>query len=408
MLELDQIDIVEVDIFDQRFMADPPAAWSRAAEKSWLAKTAFGYAVLDYDSMRDIESDPRLRTPNRDIVKMMGGVPGTPFERFTAHFMLALNGAEHQRVRQLVAPAFTPKAANINRPLMRETIERVLDDVADKGECDFAEVAERYPISVMCEMLGLRASDIPSIKSYLERMGVLFSLDSSMVPLANEMLGPLLDYATSVIEERRHPCEHPQDLVQSLCDLADSSDTFSDEDLKVLIVFLLGAGYDTTKNQLTYMMKLLCDLPKEYAKLAADPKRLKPFIEESLRFLNPIAGSWRFTNEEIEYRGVRIPADTMIMIPLGYAGRDGKKNADPNHFDPDRPNKTHLTFGSGPHICVGMFLARALMEEALPIIVRRLAHPRQTGPIAHGEVFTAIWQCRSLPIAFDPERRAAS
>ena len=408
MLELDQVDIVEVDIFNDDFMDDPARAWSRAAEQSWLAKTAFGYAVLDYDAMREIESDPRLRTPNRDIVKMMGGVPGTPFERFTGHFMLALDGAEHQRMRKLVAPAFTPKAANNYRQLMRETIERVLDEVADKGECDFSKVVERYPISVMCEMLGLRASDIPSIKNYLEHMGVTFSLDPAMVPLANEILGPLFDYATNVIEERRCPGEHPQDLVQSLCDLADSRDRFSEEELKVLIVFLLSAGYDTTKNQLTYIMKLLCDFPEEYKKLAADPKRLKPFIEESLRFLNPIAGSWRFVNEDMEYRGVRFPADTMIMIPLGYAGRDGKKNADPNRFDPDRSGKSHLTFGSGPHICVGMFLARALMEEAVPIIVRRLAHPRQTGPIAHGEVFGPIWLCRSLPIAFDPERRAAS
>ncbi len=403
MNRLEDLDIVEVDIFDQAFIADTAAGWSRALEKNWLARYNHGYALLDSEAMQDFASDERCRPPNADIVKMMGAAPGTPFERFTGHFLTALNGDEHKRLRSLLARSFTPRQANMNRQFMQDRINSVLDQVSSKGECDFLEVIAEYPISILCRMVGFAPDDIPAIQHYLERLSGAFSLDPQQLNELNEIFGHLFSYASKIIEHRRGAGEHPQDLVQDLCDLTGEGDKLSDEELRVLLITLLGAGYDTTKNQLAFMMKLLCDHPHEWEQLLNDASRVKPFIEESLRFLNPNPANYRVTNVDVVYRDVLFPANTMIMIPEGFAGRDPKKNAEPTKFDPDRLTKFHMTFGSGAHYCLGIFLARALMEEALPVIVRRLKRPRQTAPMRLSDTWGGILPCRSLRIAFEPE-----
>ena len=92
--------------------------------------------------------------------------------------------------------------------------------------------------------------------------------------------------------------------------------------LRVLLINLISAGYDTTKNQLILMMKVLLDHPEEWSKVADDPGRVQKVVDESLRFYSPVSATFRVTNVDMDYRGTLIPKDTMLMLPLTYAGRD--------------------------------------------------------------------------------------
>jgi cytochrome P450 len=104
---------------------------------------------------------------------------------------------------------------------------------------------------------------------------------------------------------------------------------------------------------------------------------------------------------------VLIPANSFLSIPIAYNGRDPAVNENPNVFDPARPKATHVSFGQGVHMCLGQFLARAILEEAVPIMVRRLRHPRLNGDCTFRSPL-GIWGVRTLSIAFDRQSAAAS
>ena len=401
MQELAGLDLPQIDLFDPAFSEDPHAVYAKARQSSWLAKYQFGYILLDQSSMKDFLSDGvRVREPYRDIVAAWHA-EGTPFERFTSNQLVALDGIEHKRIRDLVAPAFTPRAANAHRQLMRETIERAIDEVLPEGYCDFTTVSATYPITVMCRLIGVSVDDIPMFAKWLEPQESAFGQDPAALPILNDALVHLLAYVERVVGQRKAPGVHPRDILQSLVDISNEGDRLNNEELILLVALLLAAGYDTTKNQLNLLMKLLVDRPDERRRLADDPARAKPFIEESLRFLNVIGSLHRVTNVEITYRDVSIPANTFFSIPITFHGRDPEVYDSPNDFDADRPPSRHFAFGQGMHICLGQFLARALLEEGLPILVRRLKNPRLAGPIKYRSPM-GIWGYTSLPIAFEP------
>ena len=104
-----------IDIQDPEYVKDPHAVFDKAREQSWVARYNNGFILTEYEPMRDILSDRRWRTGNRDVTAMMGVEKGTPFERFNNHFLQALDGEQHDRIRGLIAASFTPKAADKHR-----------------------------------------------------------------------------------------------------------------------------------------------------------------------------------------------------------------------------------------------------------------------------------------------------
>lgn len=407
MTRLDELSLAEIDIFDPAYHRDPHGVYDQARKvHPWLAKYQFGYLLLDYASMRAfLRDDERCRTPNRDIT-MMWNAAGTPFQRFTDHNLMALSGDEHKRIRDLVAPAFTPRAANKHRPFMREMFNEVLDGLGDAKSCDINTVASQYPITVMCMLLGIARSDTDKFVRWLDVMEAAFGQDARVLPRLNESIDGMMHYVQGLIDERRAAGDHPDDVLQNLVTLAGEGEKLSDEELRNLLIILLGAGFDTTKNQINLIMKIFTDRPDIWRRVAEDPEAAKPVIEESLRFMNPIGSVHRVTNVDIEYRDVFIPANSFLSIPIAYNGRDPQLHTEPDVFDPNRGSMSHITFGQGIHICLGQFLARALLEEAVPIMARRMRNPRVSGEGAFRTPL-GIWGYSALPIAFDPAPRAA-
>ena len=400
-MQLVDLDMAEIEIHDPGFVSDPHAVYSAARKKNWVARFPMGYVLLDQQAMRDFLRDDRCRTPIGDISDLVGVEKGTPFQRFYDHFFLALDGEAHKRLRRILAPAFTPREAAKYRPLMRETINKIIDSLDGAAECDFTKVAARYPITVMCDILGVSTDDIDRFEEWVIVLSDAFSLNEETVAKLNWALAHLFDYADELVDARRNQNETKDDLLQTLVDLATDGERLSDEELRVLLINLISAGYDTTKNQLILMMKVLLDHPEEWSKVAADPGRAKRVVDESLRFYNPISATFRVTDVDVEYRDTLIPKDTMLMMPLTYAGRDGSFYDSPDAFNPDRDKTQSITFGQGMHICIGMFMARALLEEALSVLVQRMKNPQLAGEVVFRH-FSGMVAMEALPISFEP------
>jgi cytochrome P450 len=167
---------------------------------------------------------------------------------------------------------------------------------------------------------------------------------------------------------------------------------------------LLTAGTDTTRNQLAAAVQVLCDHPDQWALLAEQPQLAARAVEESMRYLGAIRGTARYASEDIEYRGVVFPAGTFVFPSFTGANYDPGAFADPHEFDIRKPAPAapQLTFGSGIHYCLGASLARAELQEALPILARRMPDLALDGDITWKPETFGIWGPLRLPLRFTP------
>ncbi len=402
MTKIEELELPYLDMFNPEFVKDPHAHYAKALEESWIARYDGGYVLLDQESMKDILNDHERAPTMFDHIIKAWDAEGTPWAKFQMDHPISRNDESHKRLKTLVMPAFTPKKADQFRPLMRKRMETLIDEVVDQGEGDFAKVARQYPITVIGVLLGVPLEDVPRLEKWLLALVEGASQDVGNLPLLNEAVVGLLDYVRPVIADRRAG-NRKDDLLQDMIDACDSSDDFSDDELHHYVIGLLSGGYDTTMNQLIHTVQRMCEFPEEWEKLAADPEgRSKAFIEESLRYKSMFGATARTTIQEFEYRGLTFPAGIMLTIPLTFSGLDPSKNSCPMDFNPDREKKQHLAFGSGIHYCPGVFLAYALLQEAVPVIVKRLARPRINGDLEYVGPF-GPWAVRALPIEWDTD-----
>jgi cytochrome P450 len=391
--------LAELPIEDPKFAADP-APWFRSARERhpWLARASHGYVVTEYEAIQDLlMMDGRMRPPHEGIMDLMQA-RGSRWERFQMESLLALEGERHHRIRRVVAPAFTPRAANQRRSLMRDVMTQLLDEWAPKGAFDFEEFASYYPITVMCRLIGASPTLVPHLRASLEVLGLSFNLLPELLPQLNEACAVLEDCIAELIGERKagHRLTREQDLLDVLIEAKDSGG-LSDGELNSLMIFLFVAGYDTSKNVLTMIMHELMDKPQMYERCGVDFDYCHRLVEENLRFQSP-GTSTRLTNEDILYRDVVLPKDTFLFLPNSMSGRDPATFPDPDTIDPDRPNAArHMAFGRGIHMCLGQYIARAQIEEGLHLIAQRIRRPKLAGSFGY-RPFPGVWGLKGLPI----------
>jgi cytochrome P450 len=194
-------------------------------------------------------------------------------------------------------------------------------------------------------------------------------------------------------------------LVQA--EVADEDGTrhvLTDEEILGFAFILLAAGSGTTWKQMGITMLALLEHPEWLARLTADPTLLRPVIEEALRWQPTDPAFARYVVSDTTLSGVEIPAGAVIHTVFGAANRDPSRWDDPDVFDPGRPLQTHLGFGGGRHICLGMHVARAEITAAIAGIVQRLPGlrldsnappPKITGMYERGPTAVpVIWDAR--------------
>jgi cytochrome P450 len=403
MLSITQLSLPELPIEDPNFGEDPYAKFKAVRQiHPWLAKCNYGYVVTQYAAIKDLLlMDDKMRGPYEFVFDLMGA-RGSRWARFQEDSLLALWGEDHKRIRDVLAPMFTPRAANQRRGLMRQVISRLLDEWAPKAAFDFEQFASYFPITVMCSLIGASPSIIPHMRSSLETLGLSLNLIPNFLPKLEAAVVFMEDYLAQLVADRRagvRPSEEP-DLLDALIEARDAGG-LSDGEMSSFLIFLFVAGYDTSKNVLTMMMDQLIPRPEIYQRCAEDKDYCHKVVEESLRYRNP-ANAARLTHEDIVYRDVLFPKNTMLFLPNSISGRDPSSVPDPDVFDPEREqNNRHLAFGRGMHMCLGQYIARAQIEEGFHLIAQRLKNPRLVGK-SGTRPFPGTWGLRGLPIEFTP------
>lgn len=406
MISISELFLEELPLESNELAANPWPFFKAARERHpWLASSNLGYVITQHQAMKELMlQDEHMRFPAYQTVEIMKA-EGTGWGDFTAEMMLSVNEPVHGRLRTSVAGAFTPRAVNRMRPIMRKTVLALLDEWAPKGAFDFTEFAANFPVRVMFSLIGADPVAVPDVKSSLEIQGGSYGMDPTRMPVIEAAYQHLWRWVDGLIAGRGRGGDH-DDLLDDLI-AANTSGALSDVELRQMLIFLFGAGYDTSKNQLTLITYALLDRPEIWDRCAEDREYCDKVVEEGFRYASP-SNTYREVTKEIEYRGVTIPEGTMLVFPLSEAGRDPASFADPDTINPERKQQAdrHLAFGRGMHICLGQFLARANLEEGLHLIAQRLTKPRLVGEVTW-RPFPGTWGIRNLPIAFDAAPRRA-
>jgi cytochrome P450 len=393
--ELDIPEILE-DSFDQRFarrMALDP--------DQWLVRNMFGYAVVHYDDVTAILRDKRWHSAVSKIPELMG-ITNPEFLERQQVSILSAEGDMHVRLRRLVAPAFSPRAADRLRPFMREVMTGLIDNVAAAGRADFAtDICEPYPIPIICELLGAPKQDWQLFSRWAGDILEIFSADVvdkiDLIMRTQEELG---DYTRGLIAERR--TKPADDLLTDLIAAEEAGDRLSTDELVMMVNAVIVGGTDTTRNQLGCAVSLFANHPDQWAMLAERPELAPRAVEESMRYFGAVRGTARFASCDIEYRDVLFPAGTFIAVGLAEANRDGAVFHEPEAFDitSEPSGQPQLTFGSGIHYCLGAALARAELQEALPLLAQRMPGLAIDGDITWKPQGVGIFGPAHMPIKF--------
>jgi cytochrome P450 len=371
-----------------------------ARSAHWLARTDLGYAVTRLQDVTAILRDQRFHSA-LSLIEQSPDLESSPFPDGRTESILTMEGAGHARLRRLVAPAFTPASANRLRPTMRAVVGELVDRIADQGECELvADVCEPYPIPIICELLGAPPEDWKLFSAWATDIFRLFNNNlAEDLPLIMRAGEELNDYVSAMISERR--ADPRSDLLSDLIAIEEEGDRLSTEEMAMLAQAVLMAGTDTTRNQLACSVALFTEYPDQWALLGERPELAGRAVEESMRYLGAVRATARFAAENVVYRDVLFPQGTLVATSLAGANRDPEAFDDPDDFDITRERGTaQMTFGAGIHFCMGAALARAELQEALPLLARRMPGLARRGDIEWKPSNFGIWGPARLPLSF--------
>lgn len=393
-----------IDTLSPAYDLDVHAAHRKARERSWYATTSAGILVLGHEHVRAVLHDRRWRELGTTALQMAGITSGPLWEWF--HQILSnKEGEEHARLRRLVSQAFTPRSVERLRPAMRATAHEFIDRFAAAGRCEFVSAfAAPYPVRVIGALLGVPPGDFARFHRWSTDLSLAFgSRITEELPRIEAALGNLSDYVDGLLSERRRA--PGEDLISALIVVREQSDRLGAEELRAMVTVLIFGGQDTTQCQLACAVSTFLAHPAQWRMLAEDPALAASATEEVLRYEPAGSGSPRIASEDLQLFDLEVKAGT-IALPSGpAANRDPAVYPDPDRFDITRFDaagkgaEPHLSFGGGVHYCLGAALARAELQEALPILAQRLPGLAADGP-AEWRTGALIRGPEQLPIRF--------
>ena len=317
------------------------------------------FAVLGYDDCARVLRDDKTFS-SRVYERVMGPVMG--------HTILEMDAPDHNRFRALAGHAFRHKTlrrweSELIQPLATETIDRF----APRGRAELvSELTFPFPVQVIARILGLPHEDYPMFQQ------LAFTLTSvgAGYRASRQASDQLARYLTPIVDDRRvRPAD---DLISELAAADIDGETLSDEEIVSYLRLLLPAGSETTYCSIGNLLFALLTHRDQLERVRGDRTLLPLAIEELLRWEAPIPFIPRLATTDVTVAGVAIPAGARVTVCLGSANRDESRFADPDRFDIDRAPQQQLSFASGPHMCLGMHLARMEMRVVLNTLFDRM------------------------------------
>jgi len=327
----------------------------------------------------------------------------------------------HQKLRNMINKGFTPRMVSKLELVFREITTDAIDAVARRGECDFVEdIAVPLPLLLIAEMIGIRKQDRKRFHQWSDAM-IAGDGNLQNPEIMARAAGAFMEYSayvTEIIEERRK--QPKDDLVSILVGAKDQGllTTFDRQDIAglhteehlqlandeliMLLVILMVAGNETTRNGISGGMQLLIENPDSRKRLIEDPSLIPAAVEEMVRLVSPVRSFGRTVTQDTVLRDASLQKGDKVLIVYPSANRDPAEFPDPDRFDIDR-NPHHLGFGIGNHFCMGANLARMEMRVAFEELLRRLPDMEYSagGPVLKPS--SLVRTCSEMKVRFTPE-----
>ncbi len=316
-----------------------------------------------------------------------------------ADWALYTDGADHRRLRSLLAKAFTPRRIAALEGPITATARNLLHHLAEAcGGDAVRDLAFPLPVLTICALLGLPAADQDRLKRWSDDL--IRIVEPSPGPQDIDRIGrswaALWDYFTAVVAERR--ARPGDDVVSGLVQAEEDGGRLTTREIVSNCVSLLLGGHETTTNLVTALLLAVRAHPGPAASAARDPRAAAAFVEEVLRTDGPSKITARTALTDTEIGGIRVERGRRIVLLLASANRDPLVFDRPDRFDPARTPNPHLAFGHGPHACFGAALARL---QARVLLEQYEAHPARFTVLAHQARWKSsrvLRSARSLPL----------
>ncbi|EPX57901.1 putative cytochrome P450 hydroxylase [Cystobacter fuscus DSM 2262] len=373
-----------LDLEDPAFVRDPYPTYAWLREKApayrWKAR---GDAIVfsRHKDVRALVLDRRFSNDYRMwefARKEEWPAEHAEYKSIMDNGLFGLADADHLRVRKLVSPAFTPRAAE----RMRDEIQKAVDDIIAehvKGErVDLTTITEPLPMRVVSDMLKIPENLRGEFRAFGQasiRSSVLFNKAEELFELIAPMPRWIRMLREVIAERREHLLEN--DLLSTLITASDEGQKLTEDEMISLVHALIVAGSDTTVHAANWALYSLLRHPDQFSLLRDDPSLIRNTIEETLRYdLFGKGGLPKFAREEMEFAGTKLRKGQMVMPFIPAALHDPEVFPEPERFDIRRDVSQTIAFSAGQHFCLGAALARQELDLVVGTLVRRFPHMR--------------------------------
>jgi cytochrome P450 len=381
--------VFDFDIYaDPRIDQDVQGSYARTLEAApdifWTCRNGGHWIVKGFDAITAVVTNPEHFSVREMQIPR---VENPPF-----FIPLSLDPPENLPYRRAMMPMFGPVAVKELEPRIREWAASIVDRVAATGSCDFqADVSKLYPVTVFMELMGMDLSRLKEFRQLAEGFFENQNNEAEMMRLSGEIMGTL----KALIEEKR---ANPDDKLMSHFITVDiDGRTMSDDEILAMSFVLFLGGMDTVTNVTGFAYQQLAQMPDVQARLVADPAASASFADEAIR-LYGVVNTPRLVVKDIAIGDAQFHAGEMVLNILCLGSRDPRKFNAPNAFDLDRKRAAHLTFSSGPHLCVGHVLGRTELRILTEEWVKRIPSFEAVPGVQHSFRTGTVMALESLPL----------
>jgi len=396
--------VEELDLLKSELPANPTydefiAENTRQRTHNWLVKNSLGYGIVTYEDAVAFLRNPSLHQAGNFSSPNFKGKASAFDENGEYNGLGFYDGEEHHRLKRLMSPTFSAKSIDNLRPQMSQHIQDVVEKVhssIDSVSFEFQEAFKPYPLSMICILLDIPSFNWDLFNRWVDAIPLRW-LSSVEEQEYLDTTSDFLAYLRELIEDRK--MNLGDDLLSSLIKTEDDGDKLSTNELIGLVLALSYAGVATMRNQLGMLIAQVAERPDLLQTLKKDPSLIRDTVEESLRFQNTLRIQSRIVVEEFEYKDVIFSPGQIITISSASANHDETKFANPDDFDIFRDSvANHLSLGSGVHYCLGAFLARAELQEALKVFINNWSSISIDGEIEWMHLRSPTWGPVSIPL----------
>jgi methyl-branched lipid omega-hydroxylase len=395
-VRLEDIDLNDPGLFVEgpphelfsRMRAQAPVLWNRPIDRN----DGF-WSITGYDDALSVLNDWKSFSSRRGIFLEEEGILPKEFNQF---LFVMMDPPEHDKHRLLLTQVFTPRAVAQREDDIRAIITGLLDNVIQRGECDFVtEVAVQFPLIVTASMLGVPQQDRDKLFEWTNTMA-----DVSLPPERGlAMMQELAGYLMGLIDERRR--RPTSDLLSRLIHAEVDGQKLNDIEIVAHFAQLMAGGNETTRNALAGGLLALMEFPDQRQTLLDEPALIGTTVEEILRWHTPIMHNVRTATRDTEVAGVDVKEGQRVALWHAAANRDPAVVDEPNTFNIRRTGVKHLSFSAGRHYCLGNQLARLELRIGIAETLRRIPDMQLAGPAKRFANNTFHWMT-SMPVSFTP------